>query len=146
MQLSKRAARSTLSAFEIELFLAEQTWGVLASVGDDGPYAVPVSYVLEGGEVYFACGRGQKLRYLQENPAVCLTVTEVAHRKEWRSVVVRGEVEWVEEPLARIRILRALLSQDGARPTLEGLGHAARGAVCRIRAREVSGRARGGAR
>jgi nitroimidazol reductase NimA-like FMN-containing flavoprotein (pyridoxamine 5'-phosphate oxidase superfamily) len=124
-------------------FLAAHSWGILATNGDGGPYAVPVAYVVYDGAVCFACGPGQKQRYLREDPAACLTVAQVEDGHCWRSVVVRGEVEWVEGTEERLRILRALLTRAGRRPTLEEMARAARGSVCRVRVSEVSERSRG---
>jgi nitroimidazol reductase NimA-like FMN-containing flavoprotein (pyridoxamine 5'-phosphate oxidase superfamily) len=124
-------------------FLASRSWGVLSTVGPEGPYGVPVAYVVHEGEIWFACGPGQKLRYLRDDPAVCMTVTQVEGAHDWRSVVVRGRVEWVEEAEVRLRILRSLLARSGGRPTLDDLARAARGSVCRIRTAEASRRARG---
>jgi nitroimidazol reductase NimA-like FMN-containing flavoprotein (pyridoxamine 5'-phosphate oxidase superfamily) len=124
-------------------FLESQDWGILATLGEGGPYGVPVAYVLHEGEICFACGPGEKLRNLSADPAACLTVARVEDPGSWRSVVARGRVERVDEMEARVRILRALLARSGGRPSLDDLARAARGSVWRIRVSEISERSRG---
>jgi nitroimidazol reductase NimA-like FMN-containing flavoprotein (pyridoxamine 5'-phosphate oxidase superfamily) len=51
-------------------------YGTLATVGADGqPYAVPVSYVVMDGRIYFHCARsGRKLEHIAFCPKVCFCV------------------------------------------------------------------------
>ena len=60
---------STLQALENGLY------GMLATCGADGPYAVPVNYVFSGGCIYFHCARaGEKLDNLAFDNRACFTV------------------------------------------------------------------------
>lgn len=71
--------------------LARVGWGVLATVDDVGfPYAVPVRFALGRDCLYLASGDGEKRRNMEEDPRLCLTVTDIRGPEEWQSVVVRG--------------------------------------------------------
>lgn len=68
----------TISLEEGKQILAENTWGVLGTVSDDGyPYTVPLSYVYAEDEnaVYFHCGReGHKVENIERSNRVSFTV------------------------------------------------------------------------
>ena len=129
---------------EVRAFLAARGWGMLATAGEDGPYAVPVGYGWDGERLYLASGPGRKLRNLQRDPAVCLTVAEVESGGRWRCAVASGVAEPVEGPLERARALAHIHRQrDGGAPTPADLVRAARARVFRIRPRELTGRVRG---
>ncbi len=65
-----------LSRAEAEDILRRGEFGVLGTCGAEGmPYAVPLSYVFEGGCIAFHCAaEGHKLQNLRENARACFTV------------------------------------------------------------------------
>lgn len=123
-------------------FLRSHRWGVLATAEPGGPYAVPVSYGMCGEDVVLACGPGRKMRNLELNPELRLTVVDVASGDRWRSVVVRGRMASITDPLELVRGLRALRPR-GAPPSARDLARAVRARVGRIAVTEISGRSRG---
>lgn len=135
-----------LAAHEADDFLRTSSWGVLATVEEGRPYAVPVVYGYDGAVVYVACRPGRKVRNLEAVPAACLTVVRVEEGgARWRSVVVRGAVDWVTDPVRRLRALAALRRQRGL-PLPLGLDDVAALAgarVLRLVPDEVTGRSRG---
>ena len=104
-----------LSRAECRALLARVGWGVLATVGDGHPYAVPVGYALGRDCIYVASGPGEKRRCLDDDPRVCLTVCEVDDFARWRSVVVRGEAVPVAGLAARTVALAAFAAQRSPR-------------------------------
>jgi nitroimidazol reductase NimA-like FMN-containing flavoprotein (pyridoxamine 5'-phosphate oxidase superfamily) len=129
---------------EVGAFLATREWGMLATLGEAGPYAVPVGYGWDGRDLFFASGPGRKLRHLERDPTVCLTVAEVESGDRWRCVVAAGVAEAVAGPLERVRALRHIHRQStGSAPTAADLVRAARARVFRVRPRELTGRVRG---
>ena len=64
-----RRKKQALSPEECAAVLAHGTAGVLALSGYDGyPYAVPLSYVFDGGRLYFHCAKaGHKLDAIRQN-------------------------------------------------------------------------------
>ena len=130
---------------EIRRFLLDHEWGMLATVGEGRPYAVPVSYGFDGRSVYVATGPGRKRTNLETCPAVSLTVAEVESGDRWSSVVVSGDAEPVHDLGERIRGLRAIHRQRSthALPSAADVARAARATLFRITPAETTGRVRG---
>lgn len=92
----RRRQSRTLDRAEIEEILRATSWGVIATAIDGEPYAVPIIFGWDGEAFYVINGPGRKIRNMEANPRVCLTIAEVEGKgQRWRSVVVRGTVEFV---------------------------------------------------
>jgi len=110
-----RGGPLTLSVAECRAVLARVGWGVLATVGDDRPYGVPVGYALGSDCVYLASGPGRKRRNLEANPLVCLTVCDIETYDCWRSVVIEGEATPVVGIAAHAVAVAAFIAQRAPR-------------------------------
>jgi nitroimidazol reductase NimA-like FMN-containing flavoprotein (pyridoxamine 5'-phosphate oxidase superfamily) len=73
--------------------LRRNTLGRLACVKDAQPYIVPVSFNLDGDDIYSFATLGQKIHWMRANPLVCLEVDEVTDRRQWTTVLVFGSYE-----------------------------------------------------
>lgn len=89
-----------------EELLNKGEFGVLSTVGADGqPYAVPISYVVKNGSIYFHCARtGQKLDNLFHEPRICFCIVggtcpvyEKNFSTYYESVIVYGKASKVED-------------------------------------------------
>lgn len=97
-------------------------YAVFSMVDQDGlPYAVPLSYSVVGGAIYFHCAlEGAKLDHIRRDPSVCVCVvgdTEVMPAKfstKYESCVVAGRAVEVfgEEKRAALMGLVAKYSPD----------------------------------
>lgn len=134
-----------LTDAECRALLARVGWGVLATVGDDHPYAVPVGYALGRECIYVASGPGEKRRRLEEDGRVCLTVCEVDDFSRWRSVVVRGAAAPVEGLAARAVALAAFATQRAPRGRADAASarRFASAYLVRLSLEGMTGRARG---
>ena len=116
-----RRAQQALSADEIREVLRSARRGVLSVTGDNGwPYGVYVNpfYDEESGKLYFHGGKiGHKIDALRRDPRAGFTVIdEGAHDASrppawaltFRSVVVFGRVEFVDDHEAALDICRKL--------------------------------------
>ena len=100
-----RRKNQALSREEAAAVLDRALSGVLALSGDDGyPYAVPISYVYDGGKLYFHCAKsGHKLDALQRNPKASFCVVDqdqivpAEYTTYFRSVIVFGQLRVMEE-------------------------------------------------
>lgn len=139
-----RFASEVLDEDEVAALLERNWWGTLATAADDRPYAVPVVYGWDGRHFYVANTPGRKVRALEKNPAVCLTVVEVEGRgRSWRSVVVEGRAEPVSRPrgyLVALQALRRQVGKEGPPPSATEVARLARAEVIRIVPEEISGR------
>lgn len=138
------AAVREMDSAEVHRFLLRHEWGLLCTVGDGVPYAVPVSYGFDGRFAYVASGPGRKLRNLEADGSVCLTVAEVEDGDRWSSVVVTGRALPAESLRTRLHGLDSIRRQrSGGSPSVADLARIARATVFRITPEQVTGRARG---
>ncbi len=113
-----RRAKQALAREESLAVLKSAKRGVLSMTGDGGyPYGIYMNplYNEEDGKIYFHGSRvGHKVESLKRDPRASFTVIDGGVKDEggwaytFRSVVVFGHVEFVEDPEAAIRICRAL--------------------------------------
>lgn len=116
MNRPMRRHKQALPEAECYEILARNTHGVLAINGDDGyPYAVPLSYVVADGKIYFhSAVEGHKIDALREDGKVCFTVVDadevMAERftTYYRSVIVFGKACILTDPAELRSALEAL--------------------------------------
>lgn len=138
MEREMRRRRQQLGREECERIMRKMTAGVLAICGADGwPYAVPLSFVYDGGKIYFhSAAKGHKLEVLAENPRVSFCVVEKddvvpeEFTTYFRSVIAFGTARVITdggEKLAALRLLADKYSPGDTRRREEeiakGLGH-----------------------
>jgi uncharacterized protein len=73
--------------------------GRLACARSDQPYIVPIHFSFDAERrcVYSFAAIGQKVRWMRENPKVCLEVDEIVDKNQWTSVVVIGRYEEIHD-------------------------------------------------
>ena len=111
-----RRKRQALSREEVSSVLYRGTSGVLALSGDDNyPYAVPISYVYDGENIYFHCAKsGHKLELIRQNPkaSFCVVDQDQIVPEEFttyfRSVIAFGRIRIVEAPAEKRRSVELL--------------------------------------
>lgn len=112
-----RRKKQLLPEEEAIAILKEGTSGVLALSGDDGyPYAVPISYVYEGGKLWFHCAKsGHKLDAIRREPkaSFCVIAQDKVVPEEYttyfRSVIAFGTIRVLEGEEMRPAIERLAL-------------------------------------
>ena len=82
-----------LSREECLNFLKKIKFGRLGCVRDKQPYVVPIYFVADEKHIYGFTTLGQKIRWMRENPLVCVEADEVIDHLHWTSVVVLGKYE-----------------------------------------------------
>ncbi|HKJ92241.1 MAG TPA: pyridoxamine 5'-phosphate oxidase family protein [Longimicrobiales bacterium] len=141
----RQFASRPLGDAEVEAFLREHSWGVLATSLDDVPYSVPVIYGYDGHAFYVIMIRGKKTGILDRNPRVCLTIPDVREPgMRWSSVVVTGTVEWVTDVKGWLSAMITIRRQRGndAGASLKEAARLARARVARIVPADITGRAK----
>ncbi|MGI8548139.1 MAG: pyridoxamine 5'-phosphate oxidase family protein [Gemmatimonadaceae bacterium] len=141
----------TLDDAECREILTRQRMCVLATADGDQPYAVPVFYGFDGATVYLGIAEGRKSQVLDMNPRLCVTIAEVGPGDSWRSVLVIGRAEWIEDGPERTEAIRVMMEHN-RRPERQiktGASAAAspqrhrRGRMLRIADAQITGRAKG---
>ncbi len=64
--------------------------GRLACSLGDQPYIVPVAYSYESDCIYIFSTVGKKVKWMRQNPKVCLQADEIGTGSSWVSVIVTG--------------------------------------------------------
>lgn len=93
--------------------LCDNTYGVLAMLGDDGyPYSVPLNYIVEGGHIYLHCSvEGHKTDALKNTDKASFCVVDKhdidpAHlTTRYRSVIAFGRISLVADEEKRKHII-----------------------------------------
>ncbi len=110
--------KQQLSKEECLALLKTEKRGVLSVLGeDDYPYGVPINhwYCEADGKLYFHGGKvGHRIDAMRRHDKVSFCVLDQGYRREgewalnFRSVVVFGRIEWIEEPARVEEICRQL--------------------------------------
>jgi hypothetical protein len=82
---------------------------------DNQPYVVPVRFSYEPDRIYTFSTVGKKIKWMRQNPKVCLQADELRNSSNWMSVIVTGMYLELSEPqyhTAEREHARALLAQD----------------------------------
>ena len=153
------APAAAMSDGECRELLVAGRVGMLAMLGEDGPYAVPMAYGWDGESVYIGVSEGLKTALLDRDSRCSFTVWLPGGGDAWRSVIVAGRATWLSTPEERMRAGEALRNQHappGSPPPPPppappaGAGGAAPvsrrftgGRLLRIDGARITGRARG---
>ncbi|RYY89853.1 MAG: pyridoxamine 5'-phosphate oxidase family protein [Chitinophagaceae bacterium] len=100
-----------LSPQEIESVLYGQLVGRIGCHADGETYVVPISYVYDGQAVICHTNEGKKLRMMRANPKVCFQVDDMMDMANWKSVIVQGTFEIIEDDAARNTAMKRLLER-----------------------------------
>ena len=108
--------KQILSLSECAAILEQGTSGVLALLGDEGyPYAVPLSYVYDGQNIYFHSAKaGHKLDAIRTYPKASFCVIDQdrivpqEYTTYFRSVIAFGTVHILEDEAEKRKAIQAL--------------------------------------
>lgn len=102
---------------EVREVVARNFIGVIATVSDGQPYAVPIIYGYDDDAFFALLAPGRKSRNMEANPQVCLTIVDAGEGGQpWRSVVVTGRASWVEGLVKLGHALNAIRKQYPGNP------------------------------
>ncbi len=120
-----RRHRQSLPEEECAAILRAGSAGVLSLLGDDGyPYGVPLSYVYDGGDIYFHCAKeGHKIDAVKscDRASFCVIARDDVISEEYttyfESVIVFGRISVVcceEEKRRAVESLAVKYAPDSA--------------------------------
>ena len=126
-----RRKKQLLSQEETAAVLARGSSGVLALAGENGyPYAVPLSYVYDGGRLYFHCARsGHKLDAIRrcEKASFCVIdqdqIVPEEYTSYFRSVIAFGRVRILEDEGEKRAAIEKLALKYAPDSTVEDRKH-----------------------
>lgn len=122
-----RRIKQKLDYKDCEQILIRNTNGVLALKDDEYPYAVPLSYVYEDGYLYFHSAlKGYKVDLINKNnnASFCIIDQDLIVPEKFttffRSVIVFGKVEIINDEAKKIKALRSLIRKYSKEYEIEG--------------------------
>jgi nitroimidazol reductase NimA-like FMN-containing flavoprotein (pyridoxamine 5'-phosphate oxidase superfamily) len=90
-----------MSADESDAVLRENGFGVLSLARDSDAYGIPISFGYDGDNLYFVLLRpgeeSKKETFIRETETASFLVYDVGGKHDWRSVIVGGRVEQVDD-------------------------------------------------
>ena len=79
---------------ECREILEKMKMGRLACSANNQPYIVPVSFAFDGVDCLYAFSTlGQKIRWMRENPLICVETDDVRDQENWTTMIVFGRYE-----------------------------------------------------
>jgi nitroimidazol reductase NimA-like FMN-containing flavoprotein (pyridoxamine 5'-phosphate oxidase superfamily) len=99
-----------MSLEEVDKLLDEEMICRIAFKGDDFPYMAPFQYVRRDNALYFHfTNYGKKMNLIENENRVCVSVESLMpDMSEYSFVVLRGELERVDDSLERREAIRKL--------------------------------------
>ncbi len=130
---------------EVEEFLATQRVGRVGCRDGEDTYVVPVIYAWHEGCAYAYTTEGKKVALMRRHGRVAFEVDEYRPDGGWRSVILQGVYEELDEAGAAMTLdlLRARMAATGATgrgPSREAGGSGRAPVAFRVRAERLSGR------
>lgn len=145
-----RRYRQQLPPEEVSRILEQRKVAVWAVKGDDGyPYAVPVNYVFNDGNIYIhSASSGHKIDAILRDPRCSLCIVDKddivpeEFTSYFRSVIVFGRAELLENTEDKVKALRLLCCKysPGIDPTEEIEKFLKVVAVIRIKVEHATGK------
>ena len=97
-----------LSKREIITLLESQFIGRIGCHVNGETYIVPVNYVYQNNAIYAQAGEGKKIEMLRANPRVCFQVDEIDSMFKWKSVILWGNFEELND-MERQQVMQGLI-------------------------------------
>jgi nitroimidazol reductase NimA-like FMN-containing flavoprotein (pyridoxamine 5'-phosphate oxidase superfamily) len=95
---------------EVKAFLdTKPGWIILSTIGPHGyPHSVPIGYFRIDDDIYLGCRAGtQKVKNIERNPKVSLTLESGSTRQDIKGVLIQGEATVFTDPENTLRLSRA---------------------------------------
>jgi len=86
---------------EIVAVLQQVEYAHLACAVNERPYIVPIHFVYSQPYLYIFTSEGKKTDMLARNSQICMQVEDVRKADTWRSVIVEGRAERLNQPESR---------------------------------------------
>src|SRR4051812_38068717 len=102
---------STLGKEDIETVLTENVLGRLGCNNGVNTYVFPVNYLYDGKSILCQSLAGFKIQVMRQNRRVCFLVDEVVDFDNWKSVMVLGEYQELDDIRERHIAMKAFVKR-----------------------------------
>ncbi|MCO6496190.1 MAG: pyridoxamine 5'-phosphate oxidase family protein [Chitinophagaceae bacterium] len=100
-----------LTQQESEQLLKDHIYGRIGCHAFGKTYIVPISYAYSDGYLYFHTFEGQKVQMMRNNPSVCFQMDMLEDMANWKSVIIQGTFEELNDN-DRDKGLKVLLARE----------------------------------
>lgn len=100
-----------LSAEQIEEVLASNVLGRIGCNDGKKTYVVPVSYVYDGKYIIGHSLSGMKINMMRQNPEICFEVDEINSFTSWKSVILWGQYQELEDERERYAAMKLFVDR-----------------------------------
>jgi uncharacterized protein len=118
-----------LSDEQIEEVLKKNLLGRIGCNDGKKTYVVPINYVYDGRFIIGHSVAGMKIRMMRKNPSVCFEVDEMKSFTKWKSVIIWGEYQELNDERERYyamklfvdRMMKMKISESAVPPEISEL-------------------------
>lgn len=96
---------------QIEELLRQNLLGRIGCNDGSKTYVVPVTYVYDGKFIIAHSVMGMKIDMMRKNPQVCFEVDEVKSFTNWKSVIVWGEYQELQDEMERYYAMKLFVDK-----------------------------------
>jgi uncharacterized protein len=100
-----------LSKEEMDSMLRHEFLGRIGCHSNGMTYIVPISYAFDGKYLFCHSQEGMKIDMLRKNPEVCFEIDKLDSLAAWKSIIIWGKYEEVENEEERNKALKILLNR-----------------------------------
>src|SRR5829696_6889566 len=101
-----------LSVPEIEEVLKDNTWGHLGCNDGFNTYVYPINYLYDGKVIMCHSQNGTKVKVMRQNSRICFQVDEVDDHQNWKSVMVLGDFQELNDEHDRYNAMKAFIDRQ----------------------------------
>lgn len=99
-----------LTEEEITSVLRENVLGRIGCCDGNQSYVVPINYYFDGEAIVMHSEVGMKINIMRRNPNVCFEVDELKDFTNWKSVIVFGRYEEIEDEAEKKVVMEAFIN------------------------------------
>ena len=97
---------------QIEEVLNQNVFGHLGCNDGFNTYVYPINYVYDGKFIISHSNAGSKIQVMRQNGRVCFQVDEVKNFINWKSVMIMGVYQELEDERERYNAMKALMDRN----------------------------------
>ena len=98
-----------LTGEQIEEVLKRNVLGHLGCNDGFNTYVYPIHFLYDGKFIICHSQAGDKIQVMRQNKRVCLQVDEIKNELNWKSVMIHGEFQELEEERNRYYAMKTLV-------------------------------------
>lgn len=97
---------------QIEEILSGHTFGRVGCNDGYNTYIYPMNYVYTGKYIICHSLPGSKIQVMRQNKRICMQVDKVDNETNWKSIIVLGEYQEIEDERERYDAMKVLVQQN----------------------------------